>query len=560
MRGIQSAPLVSQILLYNDVYSSTSSLNGSQRSWAGIFDRNCIWPLILDIKSNLYPNPQNAFLKIKDLYEKVLNSWEIQLELVYQLHTWLTIVFEFFVVGIIGTLLAKYLPQSLHSVSELLPKKYSIKTRVLLSSALFFALIFIGFTAWIWITFFLLWRHLHGRDKVLGGIVLGIFMLYPLNLKVDDMFYMCNDPASAPMLLKKSLDEGYYPEFEEYLQKSTQTNSSNFLIHTGMAVSYLRKQDTQNALSHIRQAQQLAPTDPVVLTVLGNVLYQSGQLNEAKNTYLECIESNFNFAPAYFNCGQYFFNAMETAKGMEYISKAARINPLLINSHIKISDDFFSKDWPIARQLISPDYTPGYFWKHIFTYSANHSQGVDKRFGVTFFGFSFFIYAILSLILFCILIVSDMTVWSRDVVKKIYSCKLCQTPICRKCKRGGICQDCFNSTQHIRNESIRQRIMSKIQFKSVRLSSLRALILDVVFPGAGMVQRNSTMWLSIPILLLTSIVYGIYSFILFPAIVFPSWLLHGVILPFFVLCVLYNAFFIGRAASLLVKEMKIRGE
>jgi len=560
LRGIESVPLVSQILLHNDVYLSSYSLNGSQRMWAGTFDRHCVWPLILDIKSDLMQKSPNVFSKTRELYYKIVDSWESQLELAYQFHRWLTMVLSALVFGIIGCLLAKYLFQSLHTVSEILPRNHSIRTRTFLISALFFSFIFCGFFALIWITFFLLWRHLRGSDKVIASIALGIFMLYPLNAKIGDMICECNSPSSPSNLFKKAIDEGYYPALEEHFNYTCQSDSMNFLTQTALAVLYIKKSDMPNALSHIKIARQLSPYDPVVLTILGNIYYQSGLLIESKTAYGECIERNPTFAPAYFNCGQYFFNTMETAKGVEYIAKAAKLNPALINSHIKTSDDFFSKDWPIARQLILPDYQSGYFWKHLFIGNANNWANVDKKFGAAFLGFSIVWYGILSLFLFFILIVADITVWSRDAVKKVYSCKLCQAPICRKCKRGSICQTCFNATQHIRNESIRQRIMAKIQFKNRRIASAAGLALDVLFPGAGMVFRNKPLWLSIPFLCITAIVYGTYISIFSPSIVYPSWLLHGVLLPCFIACVLYNAFFIGRTVSLLIKEIKNRGE
>jgi hypothetical protein len=251
---------------------------------------------------------------------------------------------------------------------------------------------------------------------------------------------------------------------------------------------------------------------------------------------------------------------METAKGMEYITQAAKLNPAFINAFIKTNDENFSKDWPQFRQLIQPDYAPAYFWKNIFPLYGGSWATADTRFGADCLGLSVLTYGAVSLFLLVMLMVLDTLVWSRDTVRKIYTCKLCQTPICRKCKRGGICQDCFNSTQHIRNENIRQRIMAKLQFRSRRYHVTVAAALDMLFPGTGMLYDGAPLYATLPVLMASSVVYGLYFVLLFPALEYPAWLLSGISPPLFAVCALYNAFFIGRIVAQVVRELKPKGE
>ncbi len=565
MAGAQSAPVISQTLLFKAIHSTAGSsdqtaLLKSPLSWVTVFDRHCIWPLVFSIKDQGFLDFPKMSSCIREIADKISFSWELQLALARQSYRFLFHIFLFLALGTLAGIAVKYLPQAIHPASELLTKAYRLKVKFMLALIIYFSLFFLGILPFLWISFFLLWRHLRVRDKILMGLVLLLVVLYPLHIRFTDMLESCSSPKSSVMLMRKAIDEGYYPAIDSCITALLAKNDHDYLAHTASAIINLKKGDFHAANTHVRRAQQQFPEDPVVIVTTGNVLYFAGDLAGARAAYQECINLYPSFESAYFNLGQYYFNSMETAKGMEYITKAAKINPTFINSFIKANDENFSKDWPLVRQLIQPDYTPLYFWKNIFPRYGGSWNTAGTRFGADFFGMSLPLYGLVSIGLLIMLMLFDALVWSKDTVRKIYICKLCQTPICRRCKRGGICQDCFNSTQHIRNESIRQRIMEKIQFRSRQFHAVVATFLDMIFPGCGMLYCNAPFYRTLLALVATSVVYGSYLTMLFPMLEYPAWLMHGITLPALCCCLMYNAVFIGRALIRFVKELKPRGE
>jgi tetratricopeptide (TPR) repeat protein len=557
MTGAQSAPILSQTLLF--------AAQGAQSQfllpWVAAFDRHCIWPLLLSIKRQGILDTPRAFALFRELTAKIASSWELQLDLARQWYRLLYHICLFLVFGTFVGIAVKYLPQALHATSELLPGSYRLKAKFALAVVLYSSFFFLGILPFLWISYFLLWRHIRARDKTLMGMVLALIVLYPLHVRIADMLETCSSPKSPVMLMRKALDEGYYPALDSSIGALVEREPGDVLAQTAAAIINLKKGDVAAANPHVRCAQQLSPKDPAVIVTAGNALYAAGDLAGARAAYQECVTLYPSYEPAYFNLGQYYFNSMETAKGMEYITKAAKINPALINAFIKTNDESFSKDWPLVRQLIQPDYTPEYFWKTIFPrFGGGTWATANARFGADFLGVSLPAYGCASLFLFVVLMLLDALVWSKDTVRRIYICKLCQTPICRKCKRGGICQDCFNSTQHIRNENIRQRIMAKIQFRSRQYHVIVATLLDAVFPGSGMLYATAPLYRSLPVCIATSVVYGSYLTLAFPSLEFPAWLLHGTLTPVLCACLIYNAVFLGRALFRLVNELKPRGE
>jgi tetratricopeptide (TPR) repeat protein len=559
--GAQSAPLICQMLLFNASHSPAGSDQAVRsRSWAAIFDRHSLWPLIFDIKGQgLFAVPK-ALSLAREIIDKIRTSWELQLELSRQWYRWFVHVCMVLVFGVLVGIGTKYLPQALHLFSERLSDAYRPKAKLALTLVLYGSLLFLGIIPFLWITFFLLWRHLRMRDKMLAGIALVLILLYPIHIRLTDMFESCCTPKSSVTLLRKAIDEGYYASLDSCIATQLKTAGNDFLLQSASAILNLKKGDAAAAALHVRAARLLSPLDPSVIVTTGNSLYFAGDLAGARNAFLECIKLYPAYEPPYFNLGQYYFNSMETAKGMEYITQAAKLNPASINAFIKTNDELFSKDWPLVRQLIQPDYAPSYFWKNIFPRFGGSWDSANDRFGADCLGMSILAYGGASLFLLILLMALDTLVWSKDTVRKIYVCKLCQTPICRKCKRGGICQDCFNSTQHIRNENIRQRIMAKIQFRSRRFHVLIATFLDMAVPGAGMLYSNASLYWTLPVLIVTAIVYGSYLTVLYPSTTCPAWLMHSIVMPGLAVCIAYTVFFMVRTVTQVVRELKLPGE
>jgi tetratricopeptide (TPR) repeat protein len=559
--GAQSAPLICQMLLFNASRSPAGSDQAARyRYWATTFDRHCLWPCILDIKDQgVFVVPKVSSIT-REIIDKIRTSWELQLELSRQWYRWFAHICMVLVFCVLVGISAKYLPQALHLYSERLSDAYRPKAKLALTLVLYVSLFFLGIIPFLWITFFLLWRHLRMRDKMLAGIALALLLLYPINIRLTDMFESCCTPKSSVTLFRKAIDEGYYASLDSCIAAQLKTAGNDFLLQSASAILNLKKGDAAAAALPVRAARQISPFDPSVIVTTGNSLYFAGDLAGARNAFLECIKRYPSYEPPYFNLGQYYFNSMETAKGMEYITQAAKLNPAFINAFIKTNDELFSKDWPLIRQLIQPDYAPSYFWKNIFPRYGGSWSSANDRFGADCLGMSILSYGGTSLFLLILLMALDTLVWSRDTVRKIYVCKLCQTPICRKCKRGGICQDCFNTTQHIRNENIRQRIMAKIQFRSRRFHVLIATFLDMAVPGAGMLYSNASVYWTLPVLILTAIVYGSYLTVLYPSTTCPAWLMSSIVMPGLAVCIAYNIFFMVRTVTQVVRELKLPGE
>lgn len=550
--GARSAPVIVQQLLFCSTHAKGKD-SDFYVGWAQRFDRRSAWPSLCAAATvKGFRDVSGTIGCLRNAAVAMTQSWEAQLAFAKGLSTWLFLVVTILFAGILIGIGSRFLSPALHTIAERFPDVFTSRGKLLLTLAVFISTIFLGVIPFAWIFLFVVWRRLPPKEKALAIIALVLLLLAPLGIKLGDMFDETLRSDGSVQLYKQAIDEGYYEGLDSIVSSRKPVGGSDYLVHVAAAIYSCKKGQPLSAFPHIKVARMLAKDDPVVIVTAGNALYYASDLSGARNAYQQCIRLYPWYEPAYFNLGQYYFAAMETAKGMEYTTLAARLEPENVNAFIKKNNEYFSKDWPPLRQLMWPDFSPGYFWKTVFPTHCGTWDTAQERFGAMFFGLRLQWYIVVSLLLAALLLVMDFLIWSKDVVKKVSSCKLCQTPVCRKCKRGSICRDCFSATQQIRNEQIRQRIMGKIQTKAVRTHTLTALVLDILFPGTGMVFRSAPVYRSLPLVTLTAAIYATCASVAGACFEYPGWPLDKLSVIVYAGGAMYIGLFTIRALAKIV--------
>ena len=549
--GAQLSPLISQSLFFKATsaekagdYESASFNN----SWSVLFDREMLWPTFRKIFKSFPLHIPTAYDECRSIVATVANSWSSQLSSVLVLFLWVRQCILFMVIGLFLTLAIVYAPSALHGTNHLFPSSSSQRLKTYFSMLSFFSLIIFGVLPFLWILVCLIWRQCSKKDKWITAGCCVLLVLFPLSVRFEDMLRASLSPAGTLSLFKKSVDEGYYDDLDKVIRMHAASHENDYLVQAAAALYAAKKSDMNYALSSIQKARSLRGNDPVVLLIEGNIDFLAGAFEKAKNAFETCIKQFPEYAPAYFNCGQYYLGTVETIKGMEYIDRATKLDPQTINSFIKINDESFSKKWPRLRQLMPPEYYPGYFWKNVFPQYWGSLGTANVLWGTYFWGVSIKGYFIISLLALIFLILLDVFVWSGTRVQKIFLCKLCGMAMCRHCKRGVVCSDCYQALHQIRNENIRQRIIEKILLKNKRIKHCFSYGIDVIFPGCGMAYyATGGRGAGICFIGLTSVVYATLFSIYFPPITYPVWVAREIVLPLYIILPVYNLVFVFRA-------------
>jgi hypothetical protein len=156
-----------------------------------------------------------------------------------------------------------------------------------------------------------------------------------------------------------------------------------------------------------------------------------------------------------------------------------------------------------------------------------------------------------------VLLLIDFFKWSTPGVVKIFRCKLCETAMCRRCKKGVICERCFEQLHQIRNENIRQRIIERILLKNRRIKGIGAALIDILFPGCGMLYRsNGFPAAALLLMIITASGYAFLLTIHSLPVAYPHWAVKEIVTGAYMTIPLLNAACAVRAALKIFKEFR----
>jgi len=555
--GATSAAVIAQPLLLKALRAEGRGDNRAAADyyvWAQIFDDRMLWPSLRRLRAAFPAQLSKMVAEVSDIAAKTAHSWPLQLTLALYGALWLRWCMIIFIVGLALVLGIRHGPSMLHWLLELLPAGLPHATKLYFSVLLFASLLSFGLLPFLWLLVASVWKYCTKRDRPLARVLCVLLILYPFCIRCEDMARQCLSPQGTPALFLRAMREGYDPEVDKIVSERA---SNDYLAYASKALCALKKNDLASASFAMKKAQLSTDDDPAVLLTGGIVASFSGDSAGAKKDFETCAKLYPGYEPAFFNLGQYYLGANETVKGMEYIDRATKLDQASVNSFIQTNDDFFSKKWPRLRQFMPGDYQAGFFWKNVFPRYWGSWKTADHLWGTAFLGVPLAASSIIFIVLFMLLLVIDSLVLSNHGAVKIFLCKLCGAAMCRECKKGMVCSACFQAIQQIRNENIRQRIIERIVLKNRRIKLIFAHCLDVVFPGCGMLYRDSghgaAAWLY---MILTAMVYA--SFITLKAVSFsyPVELSRDLLLPLLYTMPLYTIVFGVKALIAIKKELR----
>jgi tetratricopeptide (TPR) repeat protein len=489
-----------------------------------------------------------AYDEGRGIVATIANSWSIQLSSMLIFFLWVRQCLIFIVLGLFITLGISYVPSSLHRINHLFPSSFSPRIKTYFSVLSFLSMIAFGVLPFLWVLACIIWRQCGKRDKWITVACCILLVLFPLSVRFEDMLRSSLSPDGTLSLFKKSVEEGYSIDLDKVIRNHAASHGNDYLAQAAAALFAAKKNDMNFAMSAVQKARMLRVNDPVVLLTEGNVDFLAGAMEKAKNAFEACIKQFPDYAQAYFNCGQYYLGTVETIKGMECIDRATKLDPQTINSFIKTNDESSSKKWPRLRQLMPPEYKAAYFWKNVFPRYGGSLATTNTLWGGYFAGVHIAGYCIVSLLVLLLLVIFDVFAWSGNRVRKISLCKLCGLAMCRQCKRGVVCGNCYQALHQIRNENIRQRIIEKILLKNKRIKHCFSYCIDVVFPGCGMAYyATGSRFTGFCFIMVSSIVYATLFSIYFLPFSCPYWFTRGILVPLYFMVPVYNLIFFVRA-------------
>jgi tetratricopeptide (TPR) repeat protein len=523
-------------------------------SWVHEFDYMSPLSWIREMRHGSLFHPFKMYTPLVTICRTIKSEWPLQLSIAL----YMTIIFKnfiiFLLIGISLLLAFIHVPGAFHGIIEKIPINISQKTKLYLCIIVLLSVIAIGIIPFIWLLILFLWKYCKGRDKWLLRIECLLLVLYPLIIRMEDMVRRNYSPQSSPMLYLKTLNEGYDSELEKIIRKRAIADKNDYLAYMAAAISAIKNNELVSAGAAIQRAEYLNNKDPAVLLTKGIILYNTGNYYEAESVFKTGCSLYPEYPEVFFNAGQSCLASNKTISGMEYVNKAAKLSPE-VNAFIAINDRLFSKNWPILRQLMPPKYQSKYYWKNVFPEYCGSWNTANELWGFSFIGLNIRLYIILSIITILGLFSADRFFWNSSQPEG-FVCRLCGVSMCRKCKKGMICLKCFNAVNQIRNESIRQRIIEKILLKNRLVKNIKANIIDIIFPGCGMLYRNHDKTMhGLVLLVVSSALYPLFLTMVSVSKSYSYMAIEDIMRPIIIVLPLYSVFFLIRALVNIRKNL-----
>jgi len=541
--GAQRSPLLAQQLLYYAVMAEKDDPEQAERyqDWARQFDPNQPWSLIRKMWLHLLSNPPVVISTFSELLKLIGESWPLQIVFLADMVQWLHKSIAIAVMSLLILLGIKHAGKSLHAIADLFPAAVPPRLRQFYSMSMFFACGFFGMVPFLWALMLLIWRYLSGAERALAGVCIAFLIAAPLGDRVESMFQASLNSGASLSLFRASLDEGYSPGAAQIIRINAAKHPDDYLAQLAAANFAVKASDILSAQEFIAKAERLSPQDPVVILTAGNIYYYAQDSGKANDYFSRCIKMFPELEATFFNPCLYYFGEMKIMEGMNLIESAGKLNPGRISSFIKKNDDYFSGEWPRLRHVLQPDYKSIYFWKTVFPRYWGTWKNAESSWGASSLGLNPVGYWILCVALTVILIRTGR----NSGVKKIFFCKLCGVPICRKCKAKEYCAPCYESVEHIPDQTIMHQILTKASLKRYRTRIVVPNAISMLFPGMGPLYANESLTAG-PLLLalLSSAIYAVYVTAHAITFAYPLFVAGGLFWALLAPCFGYTIFFL----------------
>jgi len=489
--GGSSAPFLSQqlMLLGADVAGREPKKAAFCYNWAKRFDGSQCWWLY---KKGAIGFPDNvvstAPLFIAEAGSLVIASWRAQLALLCGAYRFCAAALFIFSCAVILVFTVKYLPSGVHPLGDTLFGGASPRFRTISSVVIVLSTLLLGPLPAMWVIAFAVSRFLSVGEKRLLVVACVILAVSPLDFYVAKFLRRHIGPSSPAALLDRAIREGYSGGLYGSAAGSAQKNPGSCAAQLALAVSAAKGRDYKAAEYAAERALQASPDDLMALMYAGNIAFLMGDISGMERYYGRILKDHPNSAEAKYNLAQAYVNSSSfTAADM--MTEAAKINPELIGVHTKANEKYFSGDPPPLRRVMQPPLSPFYFWGHLFLASPGEIFERDSASP----GFSPAAAFGLSIVLFLALLIVD-SVLRADMKKarKYFTCRVCGRLLCRKCRKGTMCSDCYKVCLDSQNNAA---AMYNLQKRYHEMAQLRKDItncaLGVIVPGAGGFYRDS---------------------------------------------------------------------
>jgi tetratricopeptide (TPR) repeat protein len=390
--------------------------------------------------------------------------------------------------GAVGVfvLFLRHFPRIAHPWAEKLPGAVELRVRYLAIALVPLSLAVggAGYAVLALLGAMLLWKHCSSREKSILRMVMFSIALVPLLMMWEQSMRRHLDPRLGVNLYHQSWSRGYERALtDRSVAFPMRTHEDSLFRSLALSLQYKKQGNYLRAAEYGREAAGIEAGNGFVLLNTGNLDMATFEYSKAVSVYAKARGTAPDLVETWFNSSQAELYNNNSRDHKKYLDAAADLDAQWVTQWLKDNDENFPQ-YPATRKAMDPMLRPGLAWL------ASWQSLLDLDFlrvrlhaGLIEIRGSWLLAAVLAAAL---ALYFRFRQYSRNTHGwDLFECKICGRVMCRTCRKGVHCQNCFKTVAGVQEHRIRFDLISRLRGRSALMTLRIAFALNAVFPGSG---------------------------------------------------------------------------
>lgn len=390
--------------------------------------------------------------------------------------------------GALGLLVlfARHFARIAHPWAEKLPQAVEMRVRYL-AIALVPLSLAVGGAGYVLLGLFgamLLWKHCSRDEKSILKVILMGIALVPILVMWERAMCRHLDARLGVNLYHETWSRGYERSLaERALSFPAHGHEDRVFRALAISLQYKKQGDFLRAGQYGREATRIDPRNAMALVNAGNLEMASFEYPKAVVAFEKARREAPHLVETWFNSSQAELYNNNSDKHKTYLDKAAELDPFWVTQWLKDNDQNFPV-YPATRKAMDPMLRTGQAWSAAWRSLIDLDfLRVSIRAGILDIKGSWLLAAVLLSVLALYFRFRHYSLHSHGW--DLFECKICGRVMCRTCRKGVHCQNCFKTVAGVHENRIRVDLVSRLRNRSALVSVRTVSTLNSLFPGIG---------------------------------------------------------------------------
>jgi tetratricopeptide (TPR) repeat protein len=390
--------------------------------------------------------------------------------------------------GAVGLLILflRHFPRIAHPWAEKLPGAVELRVRYLAIALVPLSLVVggAGYAVLGLLGAMLLWKHCASHEKSILKLVMFIIAMLPLLVMWEQSMQRHLDPRYGLNLYHQAWSRGYERALtDRAVAFPMQTHEDSLFRSLALSMQYKKQGNYLRAAEYGREAASIEPGNGFVLLNSGNLDMATFEYSKAVAVYGKARRVVPDLVETWFNSSQAELYNNNSHDHKKYLDAAAELDAQWVTQWLKDNDENFPV-YPATRKAMDPILGTGLMWRAAWQSLLNlEFLRVPLHAGIMDVQGSWLLGAVLAAAL---ALYFRFRHYSRNTHGwDLFECRICGRVMCRTCRKGVHCQNCFKTVAGIHENRIRFDLIARLRNRSAQMTLRTAFALNAVFPGSG---------------------------------------------------------------------------